>query len=102
MNIAGKTEIIDGAGRGMGQALSEFDTHNLLVPVPNISLSSDSGTFRKCDSTELIQRVNSLETERLSLQILVCDLLHENEQLRNRNLNWNPHIAGTVHFHSGL
>jgi hypothetical protein len=90
MNIAKKTFLIAGANRGIGRAANE--TLDFLAPVQDLSVSSDSETPRNIDSAELIQRVNSLEAEKHRLQALVCSLLHENEQLRSRNLDRSSHI----------
>jgi hypothetical protein len=85
--------LVANANRGIGRAAGEIETLDLLAPVQDLSVSSDSETSRSIDSAELIQRVNSLEAEKHRLQALVCSLLHENEQLRSRNLDRSSHMA---------
>lgn len=63
------------------------------LPEPDFSESIYSEASRNCDSAELIEWAKALEDEKLRLQALVCHLLRENEQLRNRNLGGNLHIG---------
>jgi hypothetical protein len=53
------------------------------LPEPDSSGSIYSDASRDFDS--VIERATALEDENLRLQALVCHLLRENEQLRNRN-----------------
>jgi hypothetical protein len=55
------------------------------LPEPDFSGSVYSDASRNFDSAELIEWAKALEDENLRLQALVCHLLRENEQLRNRN-----------------
>ena len=84
MNIAEKR----GDAAGMVQARRAVDGPAPLrswLPQPDFSGSIYSETSRNFDSAELLERAKALEAENLRLQALVCHLLRENEQLRNRN-----------------
>jgi NAD(P)-dependent dehydrogenase (short-subunit alcohol dehydrogenase family) len=64
-----------------------------MASVPDLGVSSDSPTSWNVESTDLIQLVKALETEREGLQMLVCSLLRENEQPRSQNFNRHAHIG---------
>jgi len=61
------------------------------LPKPDFSGSVSSETSRNFDSAELIEWAKALEDDNLRLQALVCHLLRENEQLRNRNSGRTVH-----------
>lgn len=76
---ASATDVASLEQRVAGKVRSIYDSS----PEPVLAVSSSSSRPRYLESGELTQRVNSLEAEKLQLQMLVCDLLHENEQLRH-------------------
>jgi hypothetical protein len=60
------------------------------------SAKQENGISQKEDRmniAELIEWAKGLEDEKLRLQALVCHLLRENEQLRNRNPGGNLHVG---------
>jgi NAD(P)-dependent dehydrogenase (short-subunit alcohol dehydrogenase family) len=64
-----------------------------VASVPDLGVSGDSQTSWNVESTDLIQLVKALEAEREGLQMLVCSLLRENEQLRSQNFDRHAHIG---------
>jgi hypothetical protein len=75
------------------------DPTNRSLSLPRIDpyVSSDSTLSVNLDSDDSIQLVMALKVEILRLQSLVCDLLHENEQLRHPTLDGNAQVGeGTV------
>jgi hypothetical protein len=73
------------------------------LPEPDFSGSIYSETSR--NSAELIEWAKGLEGEKVRLQALVCHLLRENEQLRNRNpaddKKAHP-VPMSLHSHDGF
>jgi hypothetical protein len=90
MNIAEKTVDQPGIpltrdvmGVQNRRAVDGWALSTSWLPEPDPSGSIYSETSR--NSAELIEWTKALEDEKLRLQALVCHLLRENEQLRNRN-----------------
>jgi hypothetical protein len=90
MNIAEKT--VDQPGIPLTRDVTGVQTRRAVdgwalstswLPEPEFSGSIYSETSR--NPSELIEWTKALEDEKLRLQALVCHLLRENEQLRNRN-----------------
>ncbi len=99
MNTAEKTvdervTPLRGDGTGVTQMRRAVDgstPSTSWLPEPDFSRSTYSETSR--NSAELIEWAKGLEDEKLRLQALVCHLLRENEQLRNRNPGGNLHVG---------
>jgi hypothetical protein len=99
MNIAEKTVDeretplrgdVTGATQ-MRRAVDGATPSTSRLPEPDFSRSICSETSR--NSAELMEWAKGLEDEKLRLQALVCHLLRENEQLRNRNPGGNLHAG---------
>jgi hypothetical protein len=62
---------------------------DLSMPVLDFGASSECESSGDMDPSELIRQAKALESENQRLQMLVCYLLHKNEQLRRRDFGKN-------------